>query len=67
MFAKVIMLILKSKICGIVKHLRTITRIKYKNKPGFGWEVRSILYFHLASQQDHEYHFVLDVDETLGN
>lgn len=36
MVAKVIMLILKNKICDIVKHLKTITRIKYKNKPGFG-------------------------------
>lgn len=36
MFAKVIMLILKNKICDFVKHLKTITRIKYINKPGFG-------------------------------
>lgn len=36
MVAKVIMLILKNKICDVVKHLKTMTRIKYKNKPGFG-------------------------------
>lgn len=42
MVAKVTMLILKNKICGIIKNLKTRTIVidYIEIKPGFGWEVK---------------------------